>query len=180
MQALVIYESMFGNTRDVARAVGSGLFRHMDVEVVEVGTATQRIGPEVDLLVVGGPTHAFSMSRASTRTDAAEQTGASRPVSQGIGVREWLAGLSVASSGIPAAAFDTRVSSPRVPGSAARGMQKRLKRSGFELIAPVESFWVTGTVGPLLPRETERAKAWGEQLGRTMADRRHRRPAMRV
>ncbi len=179
MQGLVVFESMFGNTREVARAVGSGLFTFMDVEVVEVGTATQRIGAEVDLLVVGGPTHAFGMSRPNTRRDALKQTDTPL-VSRGIGIREWLGRLEVVRSDLPAATFDTRVNMPRVPRSAARAVHKHLSRLGCEMVAPSQSFWVTGMTGPLVALETARAKEWGEQLGRAMAERRRPRWGMRV
>lgn len=62
MKALVVYESMFGNTEQVARAVATGLGRHLDVELVAVANAPDTVS-DVDLVVVGGPTHAFSMTR---------------------------------------------------------------------------------------------------------------------
>jgi hypothetical protein len=63
MNALVVYESMFGNTQKVAQAIGEGLSTEMDVDVQEVGVAPDKIGDQVTLLVVGAPTHAFSLSR---------------------------------------------------------------------------------------------------------------------
>ena len=103
------------------------------------------------------------MSRPGTRQDAARQ--ADRPlVSLGYGLREWLAGLPSGSETVAAAAFDTHVDKPRVPGSAARAAQKRLRRLGFRVAAPAESFYVTGTAGPLLDGEAERARLWGEML----------------
>jgi hypothetical protein len=62
-RALVIYESMYGNTEQIARAIGEGLGDRMQVEVVEVGAAPTTLAADVGLVVVGGPTHAFSMSR---------------------------------------------------------------------------------------------------------------------
>ncbi|SEH02673.1 Flavodoxin [Nonomuraea solani] len=163
MDALVVYESMFGNTKQVAEAVAEGLATRLRTEVVEVGAAPARVGPEVGLLVVGGPTHAFSMSRASTRKSAAQQS--TQPlVSQGNGVREWLAVLGTASAALASAAFDTRVAKPRMPGSAARGIAKRLRRLGVKAAAPAQSFYVTGTEGPLVAGELERARQWGESL----------------
>lgn len=166
MQALVVYESMFGNTQEVARAVADGLSTRMDVELAEVGEAEWRAG--VTLLVVGGPTHAFGMTRPGTRADAARQLG-SPVVSERTGIREWLETLPPLPAGTRAAAFDTRVGHPRVPGSAARAMHKRLRRSGLDLVAPSETFWVEGTRGPLLPDETARAKTWGASLAQSVA-----------
>ena len=67
MRALVMYESMFGNTRDIANALAGGMSAHLEVEVVEVSAAPATVGDDVDLLVVGGPTHAHGMSNPGSR-----------------------------------------------------------------------------------------------------------------
>lgn len=170
MRARVVYESMFGNTKLVAEAVADGLSSRLTVDVVEVGAAPTSLDG-VELVVVGGPTHAFGMTRQRTRDDArrqGEQTG--HPVgSTAVGMREWLEEVRPGSAGVAAAAFDTRVDKPRVPGSAARGADKRLRRRGLRTIARPESFWVTGTYGPLREGEVERARRWGEQLAAAAA-----------
>lgn len=61
MRAFVVYESLFGNTARIAQAVVDGLTEHLDVEHHDV--AEGQLPNGVDLLVMGGPTHAFSMSR---------------------------------------------------------------------------------------------------------------------
>jgi flavorubredoxin len=160
MRALVVYESMFGNTREIARAIGDGLASMMSVEVQEVGVAPPLLDDDVDLLVVGGPTHAFGMSRSRTRADAAKQAG--HPViSAGDGLREWVELVSGKSA---VATFDTRIAKPRVPGSAARSAERRLRRRGFRTATKAASFYVQGTPGPLSPGETDRARHWGERL----------------
>ena len=73
MQAFVVYESMFGNTRAIAHAIGAGLADAFDVAVVPVAQADATRIRDADLIVVGGPTHVHSMSRASTRKGAAKQ-----------------------------------------------------------------------------------------------------------
>jgi hypothetical protein len=162
--ALVVYESMFGNTATIARAIGDGLRSGMRVEVVEVGAAPTTLDGEVDLLVVGGPTHAFGMSRQTTRADAGRQ-GADRQAAAGIGLREWVEQLTVDGAVGPlTAAFDTKVKRPKLPGSAARAAQKQLRRAGFRPVVPAANFYVGGTPGPLTGGETERARAWGERL----------------
>ena len=70
MRALVVYESMFGNTEAVARAVADGLAEMHDVDLREVSQAPTEVIGRVDLIVVGGPTHAFSLSRPATRASA--------------------------------------------------------------------------------------------------------------
>ena len=169
MRALVVYESMFGNTRSVAEAVAAGLESGLPVAAVEVGSAPAVLPEDVGLLVVGGPTHAFGMSRPGTRESAAGQTD--QPlVSAGAGIREWLAAVQLdrlARTGEPvaAAAFDTRIDKPRLPGSAARGAEKLLRRRGFTVATRAVSFYVTGSApSQLRPGELEQARRWGEQL----------------
>jgi flavorubredoxin len=173
MRALVVYESMFGNTELIADAIAGGLSERIRVDAVEVGVAPATVDEDVALLVVGGPTHAFGMSRPQTRQDAARQATAGL-VSGGMGLREWLATLQ-GRAGIAAATFDTRISRPRLPGSAARAAEKRLRRLGFRVIAPAQSFYVEGTLGPLLGGEKERARRWGETLGSKTGDLGHAR-----
>ena len=164
MRALVVHESMFGNTEAVARAVADGLSSVPDVQVELVAVheaSTDLTG--VDLLVVGGPTHAFSMSRASTRADALSK-GAHEADAAGPGIREWIEELQP-SPGHAVAAFDTRVRHPRVPGSAARAARKHLRARGFKAVDPPTTFWVDGMTGPLLEGEEARARDWGADLG---------------
>jgi hypothetical protein len=169
MRALVVYESMFGNTGLIAEAIADGLARHGVVEAAEVGTASLLLSAEVDLLVVGGPTHAFGMSRPGTRSSAKDQTEAPL-VSPRIGIREWLEGLARPRHRVSSAAFDTRIDKPRFPGSAAAGAAKRLRRLGFHQTMAPESFFVVGGTGPLLAGEYERAHRWGELVGSTVAE----------
>ena len=161
MRALVVYESMFGNTRTVAEAVADGLTSRFEVETVEVGVAPAAVRDDVALVVAGGPTHAFGMTRESTRRSAKDQAGGA-VVSPGIGLREWLDALSHGTAA--AATFDTRVRHPRVPGSAAHAAEKRLRKLGFRVAVPAETFWVEGTPGPLLVGEADRAREWGAGL----------------
>lgn len=161
MRAAVVYESMFGNTRSVAEAIAEALSEHMDTELIEVGEASEVVDAEIGLLVVGAPTHAFSLSRPSTRAEAADQAPDGL-VSAGIGMREWLQVVEAVPS-TSAAAFDTRVRI-RFAGSAAKASTRRLRRAGCRIIAPPESFAVKGTLGPLLPGEIDRARRWAATL----------------
>nr|BFE79344.1 hypothetical protein GCM10020093_019450 [Planobispora longispora] len=122
MRALVVYESMFGNTQTIARAIADGLATRMAVDVVEIGAAPAAVPGDVDLLVVGGPTHAFGMSRPNTRQSAVQQA-TSGLVSKGQGMREWLTALPGGAPRAAAAAFDTRVKIPLIPGAARRGAE---------------------------------------------------------
>ncbi len=167
MRVLVVYESMYGNTETVARAVASTLAAHAGVEVdlIEVGEAPTTVDGDTDLLVLGAPTHAFGLSRDTTRADAGERGGrAGYPlVSRGIGVREWLDRVHLPDT-VRTATFDTKVDRPRLPGSAARSAAKRLRRAGLPRSEAVTSFYVTGQFGPLADGEADRAREWAARL----------------
>jgi flavodoxin-like protein len=165
-RALVIFESMYGNTEQVGQAIGDGLADVMDVEVVEVGAAPITLAPDIRLIVVGGPTHAFGMSRPGTRAAAAKDAE-SPLVSSGIGVREWLEKLEPAAESTTAAAYDTHADHPRLlrhMGSAASAIAKHLDKLGFQVVANPEHFWVSGTLGPLAEGELDRAREFGRSL----------------
>lgn len=164
MKALVVYESMFGNTEQIARAVASGLRQHMEVEVLEVTEAPAVITELVDLIVVGGPTHTFSMTRPETREEAVRQ--GAKQGSTALGIREWMDHLHSGPHSELVATFDTRVEKVRhLPGSAAKKAAKVAHGIGYLPAAKPESFYVEGTAGPVLPGELERASAWGAKLG---------------
>ncbi len=173
MRALVVFESMYGNTRQVAEAIGRGLGEVGEVSVVPLSQATAERVDTADLVVVGGPTHVHSMSRPLTRKGAADDAVKEgsvlqlEPEAQGDGVREWLEALGTAHG--CAAAFDTRIrANPLLTGRASKPIARRLRRTGFELVAPPESFLVSKE-SVLEEGEAERAVEWGRQLGRAVA-----------
>jgi hypothetical protein len=168
MHAIVVYESMYGNTRHVAEAIGRGLDVSGTVRVVPISMAEHIDPSDYDLVVIGGPTHVHGMSRESTRQaaqDAATASGgdlAIEPDATSEGVREWLGSLSTTSA--RAAAFDTRLDAvPLLTGRASKGIAKLLRSGGFTLVAEPESFLVDKDTR-LLAGEEERAQAWGESL----------------
>ena len=165
--ALIVYETMFGNTERIARAVRDGLRRYLPAEAVPVNRASEVVPDDVRLLVVGGPTHAFSMSRLSTRQEAWKQGDVVMPIE--VGIREWLAVLKTPAKGPQVATFDTRIAKVRrLPGSAARSAAKLLRRMGLRQLTVSESFFVNETTGPIKDVELERAQRWGEELGRLL------------
>lgn len=165
MRALIVYESLWGNTEAVARAIAAQLQASMTVEIVDADAAPTSVAG-FDLVLVGGPTHAFSMSGPSTRQTAVARHGA--PNSPGRGIREWLAMLEHAPRGTRAATFDTRVDRPRLPGSAARAAKQELRSLGFDIVVKQETFRVHDYEGPLIDGELERAGQWAKELGRAV------------
>ncbi|MET8148590.1 flavodoxin family protein [Actinoplanes sp. NPDC049668] len=169
MKALIVYESMFGNTEKIARAVAEGLGDAFDVVVADVSGRPAPV--DVDLLVAGAPTHAFGMSRPGTRADAARQDGV-RPGADAVGLREYLDQAPML-PGIAAAAFDTKIDKPFLPGSAAHRAHRRMRRLGCRMMLAPESFRVSGTAGPLAAGELERARRWAGALASTVLSERH-------
>ncbi len=169
MKALVVYESMFGNTHHVASAIGRGLAQCGDVRVGPIADVDPADVADVDLLVVGGPTHVRGLSRESTRAAAVTQADEDNAIdldedAPGPGLRAWLDQVPTASDS-SCAAFDTRVDKPvLLVGSAARGIGKRLKRLKFTPISDPQSFFVEGNAGPLRDGEEERAQRWAARL----------------
>lgn len=161
MRTLVVYESMFGNSAKVAEQIAAGLAERGDVTLADVRDLPAPAG--FDLLILGGPTHAFGMSRPATRADAARQ-GTIRAGAQTTGIREFLDSAPQI-SGVAVTAFDTRMSTSFLPsGSAARKALRRLRGLGGRQVAEPESFRVESAQGPLAEGEAERARRWGTAL----------------
>jgi len=188
VRAVIVYESMFGNTHAIADAVGKSLEPMLEVVVVPLAEAgRERLG-DADLLVVGGPTHFHGMSRSSSRKWAAGM--AQKPGNdlvldrdaEGPGVRDWLASLGNGDTKV--AAFDTRFNGlAGFTGRASKAISRKLRKRGFEVVAKPESFLVDSK-HHLQPGEETRAQEWGKRLaasvvpgGATDAARSERPPA---
>ena len=156
MKAIVAYDSAYGNTEQVAQAIGSALGSPPEVEVLRVGNVTPQKLAGVTLLVVGSPTQKFSPTAPTTRL---------------------LKGIPANSlNGVKVAAFDTRITEKAIEeikilaffvklfGYAAEPIAGRLQKKGGELAVPPEGFYVGGTEGPLLDGELERAAQWAQRI----------------
>jgi flavodoxin len=148
MNGLVVYESMSGNTQHVAEGIGAALGEQYSIAVKPI-SAIDELPPDLDLLVVGGPTYAHGVEAA---------------------MKAFLDRLPAGSlTGVAAAAFDTRLDWPKLlSGAASKGIAQRLEAKGARLIAEPESFRVEDKDGPLLTGEEARAAAWGRQLARDL------------
>ena len=172
MRALVVYESLFGNTHVIADHIATGLRTQLETTVVGVHDATVELVESADLVVVGGPTHVHGMTSQRSRDGAADMAAKDsdlhlEPDAEGPGLRDWFDELPEAQQA-RAAAFDTRVhASTLVSGQASKGITKRLRRHGFELLVEPESFFVDKS-NHLEPDEADRADAWGRSLAETI------------
>jgi hypothetical protein len=188
MRLLVVYESVMGNTRIVAEAIAEGMSRaapHAWVRCLSVHRIPAEL-PEVDLVVIGGPTHVFGLPADWTRrawvrgmlrrTRTNGRVVQLEPGAAGPGLREWfeelpptgdphdcLDGAHPIEEGRRAAVFDTRLDRP-FAGGAARGIAQRLRLQGYQLMARPEGFLVEARPGPLLAGEQDRAANWGGLL----------------
>jgi len=155
MQALIIYDSFFGNTEQIAQAIGNALGSQEEVGILRGSNVNPEQLTGLKLLIVGSPTRQF-------RPTAAINNLLKRiPKNDLIGVK--------------VAAFDTRLSTSDIESSALRFLVKtggyaakrianRLKKSGGDLIMPPEGFFVKGTEGPLKEGELERSADWAKQI----------------
>ncbi len=145
MNAVVVYDTQFGNTEQIARAIASRLETDGIVRLLAVADANGINLTGVDLLVVGGPTQGHS----------------ARPV-----LLQWVKELSPEMlHGMAVATFDTRVHWPMLlSGSAANTLAKSMRQYGAQFVVSPESFFVTGRKGPLAPGELEHASEWAGTL----------------
>jgi flavodoxin len=144
LKTLIVYDSVYGNTEKIARAIGDALTG--EVGVLRVSEASSSELSANDLLVVGSPTHGGRPMRA---------------------IQDFLSeALAPDLNGTNVAAFDTRI--PRrwvgIFGYAAGRIADSLKRKGGTLIVPPEGFFVEGTRGPLREGEEGRAAGWAKEI----------------
>jgi Flavodoxin domain len=175
MNAVVVYESLYGNTHEIAKAVADGLRSGGEATVLSVADASGERLAGAELVVVGGPTHVHGMASRLSRKGAADDArkkGHELPDIEGPALRDWFDGLPKA-DGTPAATFDTRIDKPRfVTGSAAKGIARRLRSHRYSV--GEESFLVSDSEGPLIDGELDRAREWGRSLARAGAVRSRR------
>ena len=153
MKVLIVYDSVFGNTEQIAQAISDSLGSKENVETLRVNDVRIEKITGLDLLIVGSPTRGFRPTKAITNFLKRISTN----------------GLN----GVKVAAFDTRLLLSSIDSSvlrfivktggyAARSIANRLKKKGGDLIMPPEGFLVTGEEGPLKEGELERAADWAK------------------
>jgi hypothetical protein len=157
MKAVVVYESIWGNTAAIARAIAEGI--GPEARALSTAEATPDVVRDATLIVAGAPIQGFSLPndrmRAGIRTDTTPAPNLSTPT-----LRSWLEHLPLGFG--HSAAFDTKIRWS--PGSAASVIDRELTRAGYAPAISSEHFIVTGQTGPLREGELERARAWGGRL----------------
>jgi Flavodoxin len=173
MRAAVVYESMFGGTRALAEAVAQGLSSDEPVRVFRAADADPELVTDLDLLVVGAPTHVHGLPRASSRRSAQDAVTTSEGrlrlepgADTATGVREWLEGLGPLRTCAPV--FDTRAKGPGwLTGRASKRIARALRRRGASIVVAPESFLTERNA--LVAGEVERARAWGASVAGRLA-----------
>lgn len=161
MNAIVVYESFWGNTAQVARAIAEGI--GPDARSLNTDEATAATVAAAELVVVGAPIIGFSLVQESGRQQLANEAGApSRANLSHRSMRSWLE--SVPKSAGRFAVFETGLGWS--PSAAHKAMTKALQGAGFAEAAKKERFLVTGRFGPMKDGELERARAWGASLAK--------------
>lgn len=176
MKTVIVFESMFGNTRRIAGAIAEGMGPAAGVEVVGVNSDLLDSAGDADLVIIGAPTHAHSLSTTSSRKEAEEWAADPErdlhldPQARGRGVREWLD----SEPPLPRlyAAFDTRADMIRLfTGAASTPIVRVLGRRRMEALVPAESFAVS-MHNELARGEEDRAREWGRHIAKVAAERR--------
>jgi hypothetical protein len=150
MQAIVVYESLWGNTAAIARAIAEGI--GPEAQALSTADATADVIAGADLIVAGAPVHAFSLPTESSRRNAGKTPA---PDLSHPPMRAWLQGVPAGQG--RCAAFQTafRWSPSGATGAIGRG----LEHAGYRRVAKGRRFIVTGGSGPLRAGEVELARA---------------------
>jgi len=164
MKAVIVYESLWGNTAAVAKAIAAGL--GPGVPALSTREAGLQDVSGSDLIVAGAPLLGFSLPTEAMRASIRGQASTHKvpPDLSSPTMRAWLAELPRGSG--RCAAFETRIWWS--PGSAAGTILTLLNSLGYQPLEKGARFIITGTYGPMKAGELERARLWGEALARKM------------
>ena len=164
MKAIVVYESLWGNTAAVAHAIAEGI--GPDVPALSTAEATGVLMDDLDLIVTGAPLLAFRLPTENVRNNLGphEKKAPTPPDLSHPSMRSWLKTLPEGTG--RSAAFETGFTWS--PGSAPKTMLSKLERAGYAKLERGRRFIVEDTYGPLRDGELELARAWGEELANAM------------
>ena len=159
MRAIVVYESHWGNTAQIARAIAEGI--GPDAQALNTDDATPSVVAAAELVVAGAPLMALGLPSDGMVANAGKDPKAPRPADVAHPpLRHWLENLPA--SHAAAASFETKLRWS--PGGATGAIDDRLRRAGFRTIAKGPKFSEATPYGPLRDGELERARTWGAEL----------------
>ncbi|WP_291379812.1 hypothetical protein [Demequina sp.] len=170
MDALVVYESLWGNTAAVARAIADGI--GPSTRVAHTGEVSPDDVVGFDLLVVGSPVHGMSLPTADSLKSVSRRAVGSGELPADLEqplLRTWLRDLP--ETEVAAAAFDTRVKGFVGRGGAST-IERLLRAKGCQVLTSGEGFVVLNQravrrAGSMLKEgELHRAQEWGAGLKR--------------
>ena len=164
MKAVVVYESLWGNTAAIARAIAEGIGG--GTPALSTTDATPEAIAGADLIVAGSPILGFRLPSEQVRESIRIKPGsAPRPPDLSHPpLRSWLEALPRGEGN--GAAFETKIRGPW--GNATTAISKALKQAGYRPLGKPQGFIVKGKYGPLRDGEVERAREWGAELARLM------------
>ena len=164
MKAVVVYESLWGNTAAIARAIAEGI--GPETRALSTTEATGAAIADADLIVAGAPVLAFSLPSDKIRESIRANPGKAPapPDLSHPSLRSWLDALPKGHG--RSAAFETRIWWS--PGGATSAILRKLESAGYRPVGKGQRFIVTGRCGPLRDGELERARKWGAELTRTI------------
>jgi hypothetical protein len=164
MHAVVVYESFWGNTAAVARAIAEGI--GPEAAAMTTDEASADVVSNADLVVVGAPVLGFRLPTDAIRAGLLREYGAPTPADTSHrSMRSWLDALPQGHARI--AAFETRFRFS--PGGSIGTITDEFERAGYRPIAK-QKFLVSGKYGPLKSGELERARQWGVELAAAAQD----------
>lgn len=164
MKAIVVYESLWGNTAAIARAIAEGI--GPGARALSTAEANGTAMADVDLIVAGAPVIAFRLPTDQVRRNLGVNPGQA-PMAPDLShpsMRSWLETLPKGHGRF--AVFETRLWWS--PGGSTKSIARILERAGYQPLAKPKQFIVKGAYGPLREGELERARAWGAELARAM------------
>ncbi len=164
MKAVVVYESLWGNTAAIAHAIAEGI--GPEVPALSTAEASGAAIADADLIVAGAPVLGFQLPSDKMREGIRSNPGdaPSPPDLSHPSMRSWLEALPEGHAGF--ATFETRISWS--PGGATSGITHGMERAGYRSVGKAQRFIVKGKYGPLRDGELDRARLWGAKLATTM------------
>jgi flavodoxin len=147
MNTMIVFDARCGGAEQIAQAIAGALSHCGPVQTVDMASVRGLELDGAELLIVGGPIRRW---KPSEKVQAFLEN-----IPEGT-----LKGLSLAS-------FNTHAPMPQfVARTAAKGLNRRLRKTGGSLLLPAERFIAADRTGRLREGEMERAARWARTVHR--------------